>query len=410
MAQAPSTQLVSVGMGREASAFGTAATPSVFLIPSSDNFELSNQFLDRDGYRKRVGRTEPNTGMVIGSGQLQFEADPDTLGAALLLTMGAEAIAANAANPAAQAVTTTLSGTVSIGFGAATPAAMTNIVVGQSLTIDTAGNAETVVVKAVSTTQFWAYFTKAHANGVAITNAAVVNAYDHTFTLASPRQSFTTQINEVTAARNCVGGKVSRLSFKANPKSILEAAMQCVYQTEAKVASPTVPTYSTLSAFEFEGASNVVNIDGTPSDATVMGFSVDVDTGVVKDFPKFGNGRLSGQFPETQSKAVATIDMAFETDTMRQKFWGNVGATGPQTIVLPISLSFGFYSSEFVNTAVAYALQVITSKAKILKVGTPKRAKDFIRQAISLDLYESVNGAQDDAKFILTNASNAASI
>jgi hypothetical protein len=46
---------------------------------------------------------------------MQVEADPDTMDAVLLLAFGAEAIAANAGNPSALAVSTTLSQGVGIG-------------------------------------------------------------------------------------------------------------------------------------------------------------------------------------------------------------------------------------------------------------------------------------------------------
>ncbi len=408
-AQAPSGELVSMGIGKESS-YGSAAVPSVFLIPTQEQFDGTNELLDRMGARKRVGRTEAMTGMFTGKGSMQIEVDPDTFGAVLALLMGGEAVAANLANPAALAVTTTLSAAVPMGWGAATPVSMTNIVVGQSLTVDTAGLVETVVVQAISATQFWAYFTKAHASGVAITNAAVVLAYDHTFTLASPRNSFTTQINEITAARNCVGGKFSQLQLNVQAQSVLEAALQVEYQTEAHVNSPVTPTYSTLPAFVFETTGNAVNVNGASADASIQGWSVDINTGLITKFPKYGNGRLRGQLPETFTKASGKIDLAFETETMRQAFWGLTGSTGPQSQVLAVPLAFTFVSNGFVNTAVPYELQVIIPKAKFVNASTPMRTNDYIKQTVQYEAYESTNGAGDDVKFVLTNAASGPSI
>ena len=79
-AQAPSAELATVGIGREIT-YGTAVSPTLFLIPSSENFDGTNELLERPGARKRIGQTEPLTGLYTGKGQMQVEADADSLGA-----------------------------------------------------------------------------------------------------------------------------------------------------------------------------------------------------------------------------------------------------------------------------------------------------------------------------------------
>jgi len=410
MAAAPSGELVSVGIGKETTP-GVAATSTVFLIPSSSQFAGTNETMPRPGARARVGQTEEMIGLFTGTGTMNVEFDPDTAGAILLLTCGAESIAANAANPSALAVTTTnAGGATPIGWGPMTPTAMTNIVKGQSLTVDTAGQVETVVVKAISSTQFWAYFTKTHANGVSISNAAVVLAQDHTFTLASPRKTFTTQINEIVAARNCLGTQMSKLSLKLTPQAILEAAMSCEYNSEAHVGSVTSPSYSVLNALSFITAGSGVTMNGVAIDSSVQGFGFDIDLGLIKTYPKYGNGRLRQcPLPETQTIAAATMDLAFETETMRQQFWGIPGATGPQSNVLSAPFVFTLNSDDMVNTAVPYSLKVIIPRGRITAGPVKHTAKDYLKQSVSIKCAESVNGAGDDIKFILTNASSAAS-
>ena len=411
MPQAPNSELTSVGIGRESS-YGSAATPSVFLISSNTNFGVTNELLDRTAPRKRVGRTKALAGLVVGKGALSVEADPDTLGALLNMSIGAEAVAANANNPGASAVNTTSTAATPIGFTGMPLASFTNVAVGQSLTVDTSGNQETVVVKAVNSTAstFYAYFTKAHGSGVTVVNAAVVLAYDHTFTLASPRGSFTTQINQVTDAKNCVGSKISQISFKANPKSILEAVVSASYQTEAKVGSPTTPVYSVLDAFRFETTGNVAQINGANSDATVLGWGVDVKTGLVSDFPNFGNGRLMGVLPETLSVVSGNLDLAFETETLLQNFWGQPGATGPQSSLFPITLLFKFVSSDYINTAVQYTLQFVLNNVLLKTDGIVIKSNDYLKQNATFECYESINGANDDVKCILTNTASGNSI
>jgi Phage tail tube protein len=409
MALAPSGELTSIGIAKETT-FGTAVSPAQFLICSDVNINGTNEYLERPGSRKRIGRTKPGTGMYAVKGSLSHECDPDNTGSLLALTMGTENVTANAANPSAAAVTTTLTAPVPIGFVQAIPAAMTNITKGQSLTIDTGGLAETVVVQQVTATGFFAYFTKAHASTVAIVNASVVLAYDHTFTLGSPRSSFTLQLNRVLDAVNFFGCKSSQLSLKVSEKSIIEAVMTIEGQADAYVGSPTTPSYSTLFPFRFESVGNTVKINGVASDATIMSWGVDITTGLIVDFPSFGNGRLRAQMPETMTKVSGTMELAFETRTMMQNFWGLPGSTGPQDVVLPVPLDFKLVSSENVNTAVPYALEIIMGTCQ--PVGDPIDVKpgDYLKQAVKFECYESINGASDDVKLILTNGNSGSSI
>jgi hypothetical protein len=408
MALAPSGELSSIGIGKENS-YGTAVTPTVFLISSGTLFTPVNNFLERPGARQRIGRTKPATGMYMPKGTFAHECDPDNSGAILKAIMGVETVGANASNPSALAVTTTLSAALAVGYQAATPAAMTNIVVGQSLTIDTAGQVETVVVKAITTTTFYAYFTKTHASAVAITNAAVVLAYDHTFTLGSPRNFFTTQLNRVLDAVSFTGCKAQKLSISVNEKSIVELKVTVEGQSQVIIGSPTTPSYSTLFPFIFETSGNTAKINGVNSDATVQSWTVDVDTGLIVDFPSFGNGRLRAQMPETVTKVMGTLNLAFETVTMYQNFWGIPGATGPQTTVQPIPLDFKFVSTENANSAVPYGLEIIMGTCMLTGDDVDLKPADYLKQAVKFECYESINGAADDVKFILTNTASGQS-
>jgi hypothetical protein len=415
MPLAPSGELTSIGLGREVGGYGVApAVPSVFIPADNVSFDGTNSFNEKPGARKRIGRTRANTGLYMGKGSADFEADPDSIGALLALTCGTETVTTNALNPGSAAAVATTVG-AGAGFGAGwqtvTPTAMTGIAPGQSLTIDTAGLLETVIVKASSTTTFTAYFKFAHAAGVTIVNATLVTAYDHTFTLASPRPSFTAQINRITDARNCVGNKVSQLSFATTAKAILTAKLTTEYQTELITGSPTTPAYSTLDAFSYENPANQGLIAGVASDATLQSWQVDINTGLTTDFPNFNGGRLRGQLPETVTKVSGSAVLAYETETVMKAFWGNVGgATGPQTIVVPLSFLFKFVANDFVNATVPYALQVILGTCLITSNTVPLKAASYLTQSVKFECYESTNGASDDFRGILTNAASGASI
>jgi hypothetical protein len=409
MPLAPSGELTSIGVGRETT-FGSPVVPTTFLISDDLSYLGMNEFLERPGSRKRIGRTKPSTGMFTGKATGNFEFDPDNTGALLALTMGAEVVTTNLANPAAAAVTSTLSAATAIGFVDFTPAAMTNITVGQSLTIDTSTQAETVVVKAITPTTFRAYGTKTHASGVAVVDAAVVLAYDHTFTLGSPRGFFTSQINRITDAVAFTGGKVSTLSVAVGEKAIITGKLGVEYQNEVYVSTPATPAYSTLFPFKFMTVGNSVLLDGAVSDADIIDWNFVVNTGLITDFPVFGNGRLRGQLPEAMTKVSGGMTLAFETATLYQKFWGKRTATGPQSLVLPVSLAFVLQSDDYVNTAVPYALQVIMATCMLSADDVAIKSADYLKQAVKFECYESINGAADDVKLILTNAASAVSI
>lgn len=406
---APSTELTTVMIGKESS-YGTAATPTVSLISSDTKFDGVNTLVTRDGARQRIGQTEQLTGVFQGKGSLQVELDGDTAGSILYPTMGSEAVAASTNNPTAEAVSTTTTTAVGIGFFPVTPASMTNIVKGQSLTIDTSTNAETVVVRAVSTTQFWAYFTKTHASGVTVTNAAVVDAYTHTFTLASPRPSLTAQINDIVVAKDCFGAKVQTFSIKVQPRTLIEATVGFLYQGELKQTSPVSPTYSTLRGLVFETPGNAATWQGVALDQSIQGLTIDINTGLIAEYPRFGQGRYQGALPETQTVVKASLDLAFEYEDMLDAFWGNLGATGPQGDVLPGNLTLTLVGVDMINTALPYSLEIIIPMAKPAQAPLTRKMKDYIKQTVSFETSESTNGAGNDISFVLTNANSGASL
>lgn len=408
-AQAPSGEYATIMIGKE-TVFGTAVTPTVALIASSQQWDGNNTLIERPGARQRAGQTEALAGPFVGKGQGSFEVDPDTFGAILLASMGAETYAANSANPgSAPTVSTTLTAAQGTGWGWATPAAMTNITPGQYLTVDTSTNQETVYVRAVTATQFYAYFTKSHLTSVTVVQATQQLAYNHTFTLAIPRVSFTAQLNDVISAKNTFGNKVDTLSLKISPKAILEAQLATAYQGELNQASPTSPTYSTTHGLVFETPGNAVTWQGTAAAQSVQGITIDINTGLMKDYPKFGQGRYYGQFPEMQSVVKVTADLAFESTQMLQAFWGNPTATGPAADILPGQLVITFASIDWVNTGVAYGLQIIVPMAKPATAPVTRKTKDYLKQSVQFNTSESQNGAGDDIKFILTNSNAGAS-
>lgn len=229
--------------------------------------------------------------------------------------------------------------------------------------------------------------------------------WDHTYTIASPRANFTAQINRVTDAINCTGNRVASLNLTANPKSILEARVTTEYASEALVGTPVAPTYSTLYPFVFENPGNYGQINGVQSAATILAWDINVATGLTADFSGFGLGRIRGPYPETLTKVNGGCTIAFEDDTAYRLFWGADAATGPQSTITSTSLAFKYVSTDLIAAGLPYSLQVICANCFIQGADVNIRPQGYLTQVIKFEAFETTNGASDDVKFILTNAS-----
>jgi hypothetical protein len=410
-ASAPSGELTSIMCGKE-SVFGTAVTPTATHIADSVNFAGSNETLERPGATKAVGQNDEPTGMFLAKYDLSLEPDPDNFGSIALLTMGAEAFGANANNPTVPGGSTTLNGATVVGATTFTLTSVTGYATGNGFRIDAGlptqedfiqtgapvGNVVTVTTPAKYN----------HANAAAVTPCTL--AYDHTFSLASPRLSATWQINRILESLNLVGAKVSQLQLNMTPKQILQCKLSGPYANEAVIGSPTSPTYSVINPPIFEQPGNALTINGVVADATCMGWQVQVNTGVVTDYPKFGNGRFPSVFPENKTVVTLSLDMAYETTTQERNFWGGQSVTGPQATVPSFPLTILVQSPDAVNAGTQYKLALNFGKCKPISAPVPAKAKDYLKQTIKFKVYMSTRGANDDLKMVLTNASNAASL
>lgn len=181
------------------------------------------------------------------------------------------------------------------------------------------------------------------------------------------------------------------------------------YQGEANVNSPTSPSFSTLRGLVFTTPGNAITMNGIAIDSSVQGVSLDIDVGLITDYPKLGSGRYRAQLPETVTKVTGSLDLAFETDTMLQGFWGAPGSTGPQGDVLPAPLVITIDSVDMINTGIPYSLTITIPMAKPKTAPITRKVGDYLKQTWQFEASESTNGAGDDAKFVLENAASGAS-
>jgi len=433
-AVSPSGELSLLGIGSE-TAFGSAASPTVWLICDQASFTPTNELLDRDGARGRIGRTQAVAGMFTGKGSLNAEADPDSIEALLAFAFGLDANADVAGfgvagqpnfqspitNPANNgAVTTTTTSATSAGNAIVPVAAMTGITVGSLLTIGAGMLAETVQVMGVNVPglTFACQLRRNHASGVAVVSSTVVPAHLRALQLLSPRPSFTAQHYVVTDLMQYVGCKVSSIGFSASEKSILAAKIALEYQAENSLGGfvpggsyPSAPsaTLSTLQPFTFQNSGNFGFVDGAAADATVMSWDITMDTGLTTDYPDFGNGRLRAVYPEGQTKVSGSMTLGFETETMQRKFWGNTLASTPQAVLIPLVFIYNFAQPWKINASYVYQLQFVLGACKLSALTRAVNAKDYVKQEYKFEAYETANGAQDDCLAFLTNTNGNSS-
>jgi len=437
---APSSALVALGLAKEAT-FGTFVnTPTVWMVPDEATFTPTNELLERPGSRQRIGRTSSVAGMFTGKATLSCEADPDNVEALLCFALGLDALAdsgfgttaypnfqAPISNPANNGtVSTTLASTVQAGSEVANLTAIAGVANIGLLTVGSGGNAETVQTwgkhaGSGATGVVAARFARSHASSSVVVSSTVVPAHLRAIQMQSPRPTFTTRVYRVTDDLSYAGCKVSSLTIAPAEKAVLSVKVQLEYQNEASNGgystydptptwpTPPSPTLSTLEPFTFQSSFNYGLIDGVASSATIMGWQVAMENGLVADYPNFGGGRLRAPYPEQQTKVSGSLDLGFETEDLIRKFWGNDLAGGPQSVVLSTVLNFQFETPWLINASYQYTMSIVLPKIKLSTVGVPIKGGDYLKQSAKFEAYESADGAQDDLTVFLINANGSSS-
>jgi hypothetical protein len=408
-AQSPSYELTALGVAKE-TGYAVQAAPTAFLSAQDTDFHGTNAFLERGSARGQVSQELAATGAFTGSGSASLELDGDIAQVILGLTMGSETVTPNPNNPAAPAAVAT---TIAAGVGyqgqqVVTPASMVNIIVGNLLRVSN-GNSdqEDVRVIAVTGTTFTAAFGRVHAAGVALVQTPLALAYDHRFTIGSPRPTATFTWNRKQDCVAFIGNKISSLQISAAANAILLAKIATQYSTEG-VAAAFTPSFSEVTPFRFEDAGNLGYVNGAASTAGILSWDATIDTGLIGAEQVFGHGRFTGEAPEGQTKVSGSASLQFESEQMQQAFWGSVGAIGPQSVIAPLSLSFFWQGSDYINAAVQYGITFAFPAVLITEDPTAGRTGGLLQQAVKFSAYQSVSGAADDMVVTLTNG-NAAS-
>ena len=158
--------------------------------------------------------------------------------------------------------------------------------------------------------------------------------------------------------------------------------------------------------FRFEDAGNTAIVNGV-SRADILSYNLTVNTGLIGAEQVFGHARFTGSAPEGMSMVSGDAMLQFENEDMQEYFWGAKLSTSPQSVVQPISFSFYWQGSDYINAAVRYGITFLMPACIITANPTPGRGGGLLQQAVKFEAYQSVPGASDDLQVTLTNANPA---
>lgn len=404
MPQSPSFNKTATGLAKETT-FGVPVTPAIWVSAQDITMTPTNNFLMRTGARNQTGMEQGLAGPFGGAGTFTIESDPDVIGAPLAWAMGNESVTVNptVGNPASNAqVNTTLSAAVAAGSTTIPVAAGTNIAAGVMLVIDANGIATeigTVASISGTTVTLTSALTYSHPSGAVV---LAQTAYDHTLLLGIPRPTFSAQFNTQTDCVTYSGNKVSDWSVTLDPRALVALRFSTVYAQEG-VTTPGTPAFSPLKPYKVLDPLNVLNVNGAPSPAGILTMAVTVNTGLQPAEHTLGQGRFINSIPEGQSRVTGTMTVQFTNPIFQQMFWGNLGATGPQSEVIACALAFTMLSPSYVNGAVRYGMQLILPNVKFTTATKPGRTGGVITQNISFQAAQSAPNANDDVKIIATS-------
>jgi len=405
--QSPQFELSSIGLAKEP-AYAVQTSPTLWVSAQDFDFHGTTEILARGSARGNVSRELGATGMYTGVGSATIELDPDIAQSILALSLGAESVTPNATVQTAGAAVTTTSptGVGYLGSQDITPAAMTGITAGMLLRLDSGAKQEDVRVESITATTFRTAPRFTHPPNFTIVQTPLSLAYDHLFTIGSPRSTSTWQWNRRQDTMAYSGNKISSLQISGAPKQILLAKIATQYSTEQKITVPGTPSFSTVYPFRFEDSGNTALVNGL-SRADILSYNLTVNTGLIGSEQVFGHGRFTGSSPEGLSMVSGDAMMQFENEDMQEYFWGAKASTSPQSTVQPISFSFFWQGQDYINAAVRYGITFTMPACIITSNPTPGRAGGLLQQNVKFEAYQSVPGASDDLSVKLTNANPA---
>ncbi|MBD5603537.1 MAG: hypothetical protein IAI48_00350 [Candidatus Eremiobacteraeota bacterium] len=405
MPQSPAYNLTACGAGKETT-FAVPVAPTIWLSNQDMTMTDSNDLLERGSARNQVGQEQAETGAFGGSGSFTAETDPDVMAKLLAWGWGSEAIALNttSGNPATT-TTTTLAAPALAGATTISVTSATGITASSVFTINDYQQ-EVVTVASISGTTITlsAPLAYPHASGAVFAN---VSAYDHTFTWGIPRPTFTLQFNRLTDVIAFAGNKIGSMDITLNPRQLVAVRFGTTYATSA-VATPGTAAFSIIRPFRVIDPNNVATANGAVSQAAILAASISINTGLQPSEFTLGNGRFIQNIPEAQTRVTGQLTLQFSNNQYQKLFWGNATATGPQSSVTGCSLSIGVKSPTYVNGVVQYGMTIQIPNATITSAPTAGRSGSQLQQTVSFTAYQSVPGANDDAKCVITTASSAA--
>lgn len=409
--------IASFGLGKETN-FGVAVVPTIFHATDQWTPSVKRASIPRTGVTKTLGQRYPGQGGLSISASLDVESSPDVVGQLLAGALGSQSA------PTHNIVNTTLSAAITVtGSQAVTPVSMDGIFVGAVLTIDTAGNLETVTVTAVTPTTFTANFTKTH-----LINAPIVltstTAYLSKLTMGTRLPTFTGEhvrynVGAIgnTFGRDYTGLKVDTLGLTLDPKGGLKTKFSFVGCSVFQQASPATPSFSSKQVFSFQNPSSMMAYKGASTagsfvelggvgQVSVLGWDCSGANNLVKDFFSFGQGPTVADIPEGPRKYSGKISLGFESAAQYTDFLG--AATGPTAAIPGVAMTMIFVSTDMADATlgIPYAIVVKLPNCFLSEHSDPQKNSGASEQSFTWEAAQSAPGAGDDVSILLLNTNS----
>ena len=412
----PVGELGSLGVIKETTFGVFPGAPSIFHGTMSWAPKPQNAPVTRSPVRKRYGQSKPATGAFHLAGSLDVESTPDTLGQLLAFALG------NQSTPTLNILATTLSSST-LTNAQAFPVGTNfpqNVVPGETITIDTTTNQETLVVAtpALSVSAgVWSILTttgatKAHSSGVAVAITSTT-AYASTMKLGA-LPSFSIEENRVTDAIDYLGCMVESLTIDVKPKTGLSCKFAIVAKTLVTNPSPTSPTFSTKEILTFENPNNAQYFNSAPIGAggqvSTLGLAVTLNNNLNKDYFSGAAGRTVQNFPQLQRSGKATITLGFETNAAYQAFLGTSGTTAaPASATVPnIPFQWTMCGSDNADSTLGVPYMFGIYLPSMFPTGDTTELKTGeIIQTFEAELNESGSGNNDDLTIYYVGTASA---
>jgi hypothetical protein len=372
----------------------------------------------------------PGTGGRSGSGSLDIETDADTFPMALAFALGnqlftaGDTIYAGQIQGAGGVIGSTSMNVTANSLATHSITRPPLLFPGMQLTVDAAGNVETITLVTVGSgatgltgvvaVTFYLTsagpgngFTKAHATGTAV--VGTVGAQNiNMIGLGSPLPTFTQEVNRPgSLCTDYLGCKIDTLALAFAAKQGLTAKVGLCFQDMAVQGSPAAATLSAKNPYIFEQGFVPAYFCGEVllgTGSSLLSLNLSINNNLLKDYHVGGGGNLVRAFPEQKRTVSGTIGLGFESSAeyLAAQAAQSGGALPPVSLLVP------FQSTDFIGaTTLPWSITMYCPRVFLGDWTVGDDTSKVLQQTLSMTCAESAPGANDQVMFFCVTSATA---